>query len=602
MNIVKQSTGNVVLTDAAGNIQKVFVNVNALDVKGTDEVIVKYGFNQWHSLFASQVGNTQVEPAGAVPFSGNAFDLVALLSSSFFFELSGGGGAADLATVLGLGNTTGPEDIIFDEFFGLSFDNLSRLREGTIDAGLGGNKGIAQICAVGYELKWEAGRLYVMDGNGVYIRQSLYNFTLTPTVNDDVTKGYLPGSRWTLDNGDTYLCVDETTGAAVWIKEVQPGGGSGGGGVFYYFNYGNTTGIAPTTNLPSTPVAPSQLGINYNVGSGSITSANLTQGSYDLICGFVTIVGTPGVTEIPAGLWDFNIWADILGGSGTANQTQFQIRVYKYDGALAPTLLASSDDIYVYDPATTTQYIGNVTMPQTTILATDRIYIELWAQKNVNQSRQVRFYFDSLHPSHVHTTLPSVSGTGLVKTVNGVMQSPASTLVNADVSATAAIAVSKLSMATSRILGRTTAGTGSVEELQIKTVQSTTVLGSGDVTITDANLSTSDITTNDVSTTKHGFAPKANSSLNGGYLEINGTSAQWVGIIYTIELIAALTVDFYAPYNMKINSVTNILNSPTTTIQDDNVAYVLGATIAAGSKITVTVNTAAVVNLNITKA
>jgi hypothetical protein len=27
MNIVKQSTGNVVLTDAAGNIQKVFVNV-----------------------------------------------------------------------------------------------------------------------------------------------------------------------------------------------------------------------------------------------------------------------------------------------------------------------------------------------------------------------------------------------------------------------------------------------------------------------------------------------------------------------------------------------------------------------------------------------
>ena len=85
MNIVKQSTGNVVLTDAAGNIQKVFVNVNALDVKGTDEVVVKFGFNQWHSLFASQIDNTQVEPAAAVAFSGNAFDLVALLSSSFFF-------------------------------------------------------------------------------------------------------------------------------------------------------------------------------------------------------------------------------------------------------------------------------------------------------------------------------------------------------------------------------------------------------------------------------------------------------------------------------------------------------------------------------------
>ena len=97
MNIVKQSTGNVVLTDAAGNIQKVFVNVNALEVKGTDEVIVKFGFNQWHSLFASQIDNTQVEPASAVAFTGNVNDLVTLLSSSFFFELAGGGGS--LATL-----------------------------------------------------------------------------------------------------------------------------------------------------------------------------------------------------------------------------------------------------------------------------------------------------------------------------------------------------------------------------------------------------------------------------------------------------------------------------------------------------------------------
>jgi hypothetical protein len=229
-----------------------------------------------------------------------------------------------------------------------------------------------------------------------------------------------------------------------WTPKSVPTGGSGGGGVFYYFNYQNIASISPTTGLPTSPVAPSQLGINYSIGSGSITSANLSQGSYSLVCGFVTIAGTPSVTNIPAGLWDFNIWADILGGTGNANQTQFQIRVYKYDGSTAPSLLASSDDIYIYDPVATVQYIGNVTMPQTTILSTDRIYIELWAKKNVNQSRQIRFYFDSLHPSHVHTTLPSVAGTGIAKVVNGVFQSPASTIVNADVSASAAIAISKL--------------------------------------------------------------------------------------------------------------------------------------------------------------
>jgi hypothetical protein len=137
MNIVKQSTGNVVLTDAAGNIQKVFVNVNALDVKGTDEVIVKFGFNQWHSLFASQVSNTQIEPAGAVAFSGNAFDLVALLSSSFFFELSGGGGSGDLATVLIAGNTAGATDIDLNNNDLLNVDKIDFNTATSDTAGVG---------------------------------------------------------------------------------------------------------------------------------------------------------------------------------------------------------------------------------------------------------------------------------------------------------------------------------------------------------------------------------------------------------------------------------------------------------------------------------
>ena len=140
---------------------------------------------------------------------------------SFFFELSGGGGSQDLASVLSIGNTTGPDDIIFDEFFGLSFNNNSRLREGTIDAGLGGNKGIAQICGAGYELKWEGGVLYVMGSSGNTIRWSLYNFTNTPAVTDDNTKGYQIGSRWTLDDGSVYLCSDASTGAAVWTLQLS---------------------------------------------------------------------------------------------------------------------------------------------------------------------------------------------------------------------------------------------------------------------------------------------------------------------------------------------------------------------------------------------
>ena len=112
MNIVKQSTGNVVLTDNSGNILKVFVQVNALDVVSSNEIIVKYGMNQWTTLFADQIDNTQIEPAAAVPFNGNAYALVSLLSSSFFFELSGGGGSQNLSQVLTVGNSAGNQDIV----------------------------------------------------------------------------------------------------------------------------------------------------------------------------------------------------------------------------------------------------------------------------------------------------------------------------------------------------------------------------------------------------------------------------------------------------------------------------------------------------------
>jgi hypothetical protein len=117
--------------------------------------------------------------------------------------------------------------------------------------------------------------------------------------------------------------------------------------------------------------------------------------------------------------------------------------VYKYDGSNVPTLLASSGDIYIYDPATTAQYIASVVFPQTTLLTTDRIYIELRAKATKN-NKDVTIYFGGTTPTHVHTTFPSVGGSGLLKVINGVYQTPASLLVNTDVAANAAIDQSKI--------------------------------------------------------------------------------------------------------------------------------------------------------------
>lgn len=109
--IVKQTNGNVVLVNGSTNLPLfTFVNVNALEVKSDDEVIVKFGFNQWKSLYASTIKQTKVDPSPAVLFTGDAYDLAALLSSSFFFKLSGGG-SQNLSQVLTVGNSAGANDI-----------------------------------------------------------------------------------------------------------------------------------------------------------------------------------------------------------------------------------------------------------------------------------------------------------------------------------------------------------------------------------------------------------------------------------------------------------------------------------------------------------
>ena len=131
-------------------------------------------------------------------------------------NIAGGSGAVGtLQEVTDLGNST-TNNIDFTANAGLSFDNGAFFRKGTTDAGNGGAKGTAQICSISYELKWEAGRLYYMQQDGFTIRDVTHNFTFVPQVTDDSTKGFVVGSRWSLDDGTVYLCSDATIGAAVW--------------------------------------------------------------------------------------------------------------------------------------------------------------------------------------------------------------------------------------------------------------------------------------------------------------------------------------------------------------------------------------------------
>lgn len=119
-------------------------------------------------------------------------------------HLVGGGGFLPLS-----GGTMEPGAQIF-------FDNTSLIQEGTTDAGTGGNGGIALRCSLGYEFKWEAGALYVLQQDGFTIRVTDYRLD-PPTVNDDSSKGFVVGSIWRLDTGGSFNCIDATLGNAIWV-------------------------------------------------------------------------------------------------------------------------------------------------------------------------------------------------------------------------------------------------------------------------------------------------------------------------------------------------------------------------------------------------
>jgi hypothetical protein len=219
--------------------------------------------------------------------------VTASLTSPGVVEVNIVSASGTLQEVTDLGNST-TNDIAFTANAGLSFDNGAFFRKGTTDAGNGGAKGTAQICSISYELKWEAGRLYYMQQDGFTIRDVTHNFTFVPQVTDDSSKGFVVGSRWSLDDGTVYLCSDDTIGAAVWAVVAV----------------GGVTSVTGTAPIASSGGATPDISISQADAStdGYLSSADWTtfDGKFDVPTGtnadYLDGTGTPTLfPTIPSG-------------------------------------------------------------------------------------------------------------------------------------------------------------------------------------------------------------------------------------------------------------------------------------------------------------
>jgi len=245
---------------------------------------------------------------------------------------------------------------------------------------------------------------------------------------------------------------------------ASTGGGGGANGLTYYLNQG-TAADAPTTGIPNTP---HQLGRTGETGQTTVTTGTLTQNTWVLVAGFVSESAPvdPATTTIPAGLWDFNVWA--YGNANAQAGTSIRARAYTYDGTTL-TLLGTSGGQVIN--GTSAQYSLSVLVQQTTVSLTDRIYIAIEAYATGN-NHNVTAQFGDGTPSHIHTSLPLVGGTGLWKNSSGVLQSPASLLVDADVDAAADIALSKIAGAasTAQVAAITASSLGALSTAQAVTL------------------------------------------------------------------------------------------------------------------------------------
>ena len=273
-------TGIVQFTNNSGGT----FSVTGFAVGATDTVITNVAFDPSTKFLtiddsAGNTFNTQINDF-------NGLNVIGSLSATTFYGdgsnltgISGGGAGAYLP--LSGGTMDSNADIIFA--------NGSMLSEGTIDAYLGGAKGLAQICSIGYELKWEAGRLYVMNQGGTQIREVKYQLFYAPSNTDDDTKGFYVGSRWVLDNGNVYVCTDATTGNAIWqlkFTEVNISAMTFNNGT-YDLTINQNDGTSFTQSLGVLATDMTVTGGTYNINTGIVEFVNNSGGTFS-VTGFAS--------------------------------------------------------------------------------------------------------------------------------------------------------------------------------------------------------------------------------------------------------------------------------------------------------------------------
>jgi hypothetical protein len=153
-----------------------------------------------------------------------------------------------------------------------------------------------------------------------------------------------------------------------------PTSGGGGSSVSYYLNGGTSQGvIGGVTYYEMSKTADTGTGVDFpKSGNGLIVS-------------FLTDANDPAQLNIPAGNWNYEIYASMSSNGGTP---QLYAELYVYDGTTF-TLISTSSNEILYDGVNLNLYTFAMTVPSTTLALTDRLAIKLYSTNSGGKTTTV---------------------------------------------------------------------------------------------------------------------------------------------------------------------------------------------------------------------
>jgi hypothetical protein len=238
-------------------------------------------------------------------------------------------------------------------------------------------------------------------GTGIGVTGTYPNFTITnssPSSGGTVTSVGLtmPSAFNVASSPVTTSGTLAVTGAGTVSQYVRgdgslanfPSSTGGGSSVAFYLNgsvaQGTFGGIA-FKEMDRTPI--------FGAGTDFTINAN------GYIQSFITDANVPNLLEIPAGNWNFETYFSASSGGGSPS---FYVELYKWDGATLSLIASNSATPEGITNGTAIDaYFSALAVPQTTLLATDRLAIRIYV---THSGRTITLHTENSHLCEVITT------------------------------------------------------------------------------------------------------------------------------------------------------------------------------------------------------